>query len=265
MKTIKIGNQEFNISDAHSKSKNLTTANSYVILSFEVGENTKQIYMAPRMYAIKKDDKADDKAEDKVDDMEEFYAANGIGLNVNLVKITHGTFEDSPANTMPLFLDAAEMIKTGFDHNKEKILVNCHHGCSRTAAVVALYLMIYLHLSAKDAIHIVTEVLMERGLPGGIDRQSGCHGTYGQWLRDYKPEAPVNPTIEVSRKRAYTTRSTSSDTYKENVPVNPTAEVSKKRVYATRSTNSDTFFAETKEAKLISRDPLTEVIPKPSN
>lgn len=173
MKKIVVGRYVFHISEAYSMAKNLKESNSYVVISFKINNAMKHIFLASKEYVLK-------------DKTNAFYNAHKIGLNVNLLSIPHGTSEDYPENTMPLFIKAAEEIHQGLLAH-ESILVNCHHGRSRSGTVIALYLMNHLDLKVTPAIHLVTEALKQRGFPGGIDIE-GAHGSYGDWLRNYKPE-----------------------------------------------------------------------------
>ena len=195
MQTIVKNGIKFIIGDAGSIAKTVEPKNSYIVLSFQYKGQFKQLYLASKSYAR--------------DRNERFYRDNKIDINVSLLKIPHGTIDDSAVNTMPLFNKSAAEIAHAFSRYP-KALVNCNHGRSRTGAVVALFLINYLHLNADDALHIVTEALKARGYKGGIDLKGGCHGTYGDWIRQFELEKnkenddldPNRLTLSETRKRA---------------------------------------------------------------
>lgn len=174
MKILLIGNQKITISDVQTNAKTLERDTSYVVVSLEVNGKNKEIYLAPKRYARTPENRL-------------FYSENRISRCINLVDISHGTSEDYPEKTLPLFTEAADKVFTALKRNA-RVLIHCHRGRSRTGSVFALYLMRHHRMSATDAIHVATEALKVRGFQGGIDINGGAHGTYGSWLRQHEKE-----------------------------------------------------------------------------
>lgn len=160
---------------ATSFSKRLTETNSYV--SIQLDDN-KMIFMASGKY--KKGLKSTDG----------FYKEHQISANINLLDKkkygldNHGGADDNFRNTLPNFYQAAKDLRAELALPGSRVLVNCHHGRSRTGSVVALYLILYMDLTADDAISLVNSALSERGITKGIDIPNAINGSYGQWLRD---------------------------------------------------------------------------------
>ncbi len=183
MKSIKIN-------EAQSMSTTVSPKNSYVVIS--IGD--KEIFLASSCYVKSKK-------------TTQFYRKNKIGANINLLDIPHGTQEDKPQNTLPLFSKAAIQIHENLK-KYNKVLVNCNHGRSRSGTVIALYLMNYLSCTATESIDVVTQALKRRGFEGGIDISGGYHGTYGEWLRHYeKRNAKENFSPNIDKPLSCTTRS----------------------------------------------------------
>lgn len=165
---LEVNNKVFQI----SKSSSPQSTNSYISVTFKVDGRSKKLFLASSHYQHTLSN-------------EFFYKELKIGANVNLLHIPHANHQDTPNKTLPLFLDAAKKIDEHFKIHKS-VLVNCNHGRSRTGSVVALYFMEFLSLEASEAIDLVSTILKERGLKGGIDVKSGAHGTYGDWIRQYE-------------------------------------------------------------------------------
>lgn len=122
--------------------------------------------------------------------MADFYTKNKIDININLIKIEHGTVNDTPYKTLPLFHQNSDRLQTDFEHHN-KILVNCNNGRSRSAAVIALYLMKHLNFNVDDALAVVHKALEMRGFENyRIDDEKGINGSYGDWLKKYGIEIP---------------------------------------------------------------------------
>jgi protein-tyrosine phosphatase len=166
-----IRNLQVTISDAASEAEQCTSTNSYVIIQIA----NKSIFLASKEYQMSRKNMAN------------FYERNNIGANINLLGIEHGTMNDTPYNTLPLFHQYCDNLRAALQIH-DKVLVNCNHGRSRSAAVILMYLMKHLKFKTEDGIKVLLKAIQKRGFQDLNGK--GPHGSYFDWIRIHGTSIP---------------------------------------------------------------------------